>query len=92
MSSLECETQFHAHVNKKKMRCRYVVVCILVDTEHKDKIFWSECLQAFTEFNLFLISSCVKFLFVIVTLRYLCWSQFKRINGISCLDVVIYKL
>jgi hypothetical protein len=51
---------------------------MFLDSKQEDKTFWTEWLQAWSEFNLILISSWIRIWFVIVVPKYLNFATFSK--------------
>ena len=56
----------HLYKTRDGITVLFVLICIVLDGIHEGKWFWAGKLQAFLEFNLFLISMWIVFGFVYV--------------------------
>lgn len=54
----------HTYETSAKAVIHYILIFLSSDTKQEDQILWTEWQQAFTEFNLHLMSSCRQILFV----------------------------
>jgi hypothetical protein len=71
-SSLNVRDQVsHTYRTIGKIIVLYILLIKFFDSRREYRRFWTECYQALPEFNLFLISSWIKFRFVTVVPKYL---------------------
>ena len=71
-----CQTKFHIHVKREKLKL-FSFVCMCFDVK-QDKRFWIEWSQSLPEFGLFLILSCARFWSVESFLYTVTYPYFKR--------------
>jgi hypothetical protein len=78
-SSLNIRDQvLHSYRTTAKTVVLYILTSTVLDSRREDKRFWTEWYQALPEFNLLLICSYIKFLFVSTVPKYLNCVTFSR--------------